>query len=116
NDLGQPVNTFDGSNASYKSGMPLPALDTGNSNLPAAGAKIFAGRSGHADYALNKKVGAIRVAVERDSLPADGQTPAHLNIVVLDYQGQPVRGEVFITVEASGGRIQIPGAATDEYG
>lgn len=115
-DLGQPVNTFDGSKASYKSGMPLPALDTGNSNLPAIGARIFADKSGHADYAVNKRVGAIRVAALRDSLPADGQTPAHLSIVVLDYQGQPVKGEVFITVEASGGRIQIPGAATDEFG
>ena len=45
-----------------------------------------------------------------------GQTPAHLSISVLDYKGQPVKGDTTITVEASGGRIQLPGASTDEFG
>ncbi|MFC5472502.1 hypothetical protein [Paraherbaspirillum soli] len=115
-DLGQSVNTFNGSAASFKSGVDLPALDTGNSNLPPSGPKIYPERIGDADYGLNRKVGVIRVEVERDSLPADGQTPARLTISVLDRQDQPLKGETVITVEASGGRLQIPGAATDEFG
>lgn len=58
----------------------------------------------------------IQVEVERDGLPADGQTPAKLHIRVLDASGQPLQGEVPLTVTASAGRLQIPGAATDEAG
>ena len=58
----------------------------------------------------------IKVEVERDSLPADGQTPAKLTIRLFDVQGRPLAGDAMITVEASNGRLQLPGARSDEAG
>lgn len=56
------------------------------------------------------------VSVERDSLPADGQTPAVLDVTVLDRLGQPVSDGTVVTFEASNGRFQLPGASSDELG
>ncbi|WP_051884257.1 hypothetical protein [Lysobacter antibioticus] len=58
----------------------------------------------------------IRVAVDRDSLPADGQTPAKLDIQVLDRDGRPLPGETVLTLESSAGRLQLPGASSDQFG
>ena len=115
-DMNNAPNTLDGSNdKTYKNGLILPGLDTGNSNLPPTGPKVFVDKIGDADYRLNALVGKISVGVDSDSIPADGITPVHLSIQVFDYKGQPVRNAV-VTVESSGGRLQIPGAATDEFG
>ncbi|MQR02414.1 hypothetical protein [Glaciimonas soli] len=115
-DLSLPVSTFNGANdQSYKDGIVLPPLDTGNSNLPPVSPHVFADKIQGADYRLNAIVGKISVSVDSDSIPADGQTPAHLSISVFDYKGQPVKDAV-VTVETSGGRLQIPGAPTPEFG
>ncbi len=64
----------------------------------------------------NQRVGAIRLEIARSDIPADGQTPTEVTVRVLDTRDQPIRGEQFVTVEVSGGRIQLPGADTDEAG
>ena len=61
-------------------------------------------------------VDRVAVSVERDSLPADGQTPAILQVTLFDAQGQPVRGDTVVTFESSNGRFQLPGASSDELG
>lgn len=61
-------------------------------------------------------VDRIQVTVERDSLPADGQTPAKLEIAVFGRDGQPLVREAVLTLEASEGRFQLPGASSDELG
>lgn len=97
--------------------MPVWAQDqliSGNSNLPTTSPRVFSAKVGDTDYATNAQVGLIRVMVAQNSLPADGQTPARLAITVLDFNRQPLKGDAIVTIEASGGRIQIPGAATDE--
>lgn len=77
---------------------------------------LFQGEVGAVDYRLNEKIATFVVDVERDVIPADGQTPTRVSVRVLDKNAQPVQGVVFITVEVSAGRIQLPGARTDELG
>ncbi|HYG07388.1 MAG TPA: hypothetical protein VD865_13420 [Stenotrophomonas sp.] len=58
----------------------------------------------------------VVVEVDRDGVPADGQSPVHVVVRLLGEDGQPVAGETFATVENSGGRIRLPGSRTDELG
>ena len=71
---------------------------------------------GAVEYRLNAAVAALTVTVEREALPADGQTPVEITVQLRDAQGQAPRGTVFVTIEASGGRVLLPKAATDEFG
>lgn len=107
---------FENSSGIMGNGLDLQPLNTNNSNLPITSSRVLNAQLGDTNYAENAKVGMIRVAVAQNSLPADGQTPARLTIQLLDFNGQPVKGAAFVTVEATAGRIQIPGAATDETG
>lgn len=63
-----------------------------------------------------KRIGEVAVDVDRNDLPADGQTPARMSIRVLDAAGNPLQGETMITVEVSAGRLKLPTAAVDEAG
>ena len=56
------------------------------------------------------------VEVARDAIPADGQTPTRITVRVYDRDGKPATAATTVTVEASAGRIQLPGASTDETG
>ncbi len=99
--------------------LPVSAqtsLNGGNSHLPSDAPQVFAARVGDVDYAQNRKVAMIRVVVAQNSLPADGQTPARLAISVRDQNGALLQGLTYLTVEANAGRLQIPGASTDEFG
>ncbi|WP_188395417.1 Ig-like domain-containing protein [Oxalicibacterium flavum] len=107
---------IEGSSGIMGNGLDLLPLNSTNSNLPATSSRVLPAQIGDANYMDNAKVGMLRVSVAQNSLPADGQTPARMTINVLDYDGKPVKGETFVTVEATAGRIQIPGAATDEFG
>lgn len=71
---------------------------------------------GGVDYAANAAVARLVVEVERDSIPADGQTPVTVTVRVFGRDGQPLTQTVFVTVEHSGGRVLLPGARTDEFG
>lgn len=89
--------------------------DTGTRGLPERAGVVDLVHA-NADYSVNAAVGRIRVEVDQDSLPADGQTPAKLHIKLLGKDGQPLAGRALITIEASGGRLQLPGANGDELG
>jgi len=58
----------------------------------------------------------VVVEVDRDGAPADGQSPVHVTVRLLDAAGQPLQGERFATIEHTGGRILLPGSRTDELG
>lgn len=83
-------------------------LGAGNSNLP--------NRNPRALDANSAKVASVRLEIDRDGIPADGRTPAQVTVRLLDAQGQALTGVQYVTVETSGGRIQLPGASTDELG
>lgn len=84
------------------------------SHMPAPAPQVTPVRRGDVDYALNAEVGGVRVEVAQDGIPADGQTPVRITVHLFDKQGAPLTGMVFVTLENSGGRILLPGAATDE--
>ncbi len=67
-------------------------------------------------YAANKAVGGVSVEIERNGIPADGQTATAVLVKVFDRKGNPLAGDALLTVEVSGGRLQLPGARTDEIG
>jgi hypothetical protein len=58
----------------------------------------------------------VRVELDRDGVPADGQTPVRFVVRVFDREDRPIKTPVTITVEHSGGRVQLLGARTDELG
>jgi len=58
----------------------------------------------------------IVVELDRDGVPADGQSPVHVRVQLLDGNAHPLSGNTFVTVENSGGRIRLPGSRTDEFG
>ena len=68
------------------------------------------------NFAANGAIARLVVEVDRDAVPADGQSPVQLKVTVLGADGQPLRQTVFLTLEHSAGRILLPGARTDEFG
>ena len=58
----------------------------------------------------------IVVELDRDGVPADGQSPVHVRVQLLDPSGLPLSGTTYATIENSGGRIRLPGSRTDELG
>ncbi len=81
-----------------------------------AAPEVTGTRSGNVDYGLNQGVDLVRVEVDRDGVPADGQTPVHVRVQLLDADGKPLAGRSYATIENSGGRIRLPGSRTDEFG
>jgi hypothetical protein len=78
---------------------------------------VFRGEQpGGLGYAANAAVARVLVEVARDGVPADGQSPVAITVRLFGADGQPLRGELLATVEHSGGRLQLPGARTDEAG
>ncbi|HET6395583.1 MAG TPA: hypothetical protein VFF91_01960 [Pseudoxanthomonas sp.] len=73
-------------------------------------------RHGAVDYAANGEVARIVVELDRDGVPADGQSAVHVRLQLLDADGAPLRGRTYATLEHSGGRIRLPGSRTDELG
>ncbi len=68
------------------------------------------------DYSVNAQVASMTVEVEKDGLPADGQSTNQITVRLFDKNGAPLKGEALVTIEHSGGRVLIPGAKTDELG
>jgi hypothetical protein len=58
----------------------------------------------------------IVVELDRDGVPADGQSAVHVRVQLLDAQGHALTGSTYATIENSGGRIRLPGSRTDELG
>jgi hypothetical protein len=73
-------------------------------------------KDGSVDYAASARVARILVEVERDGVPADGQSAVKVVLRLLDKAGRSVTGVTYATLEHSGGRILLPGASTDELG
>ncbi len=84
-------------------GKARPTLD--DAALPA----------GHGS-AANAAVGRLVVEVDRNAVPADGQSPVKVKVRVYDRQGGPLQSAALLTIEHSGGRVLLPGARTDELG
>lgn len=59
------------------------------------------------------RVARIAVAIEEDGIPADGQSPARLEVSVFDGNGGPAPDGTVVSFEASGGRFQLPDAGGD---
>lgn len=77
---------------------------------------VFRGEQSGIDYAANGTVARIVVEVERNAVPADGQSPVKLSVRLFGKDGQPLKQTVYATLEHSGGRVLLPGARTDEFG
>lgn len=73
-------------------------------------------QDGQVDYSANKVVGKIAVEVDKDGLPADGQSASEVTVKLFDLNAQQITAPVYITIETNGGRILLPGANTDELG
>ncbi len=58
----------------------------------------------------------VVVEVDRDGVPADGQSPVTVQVQLYDRDGKPLSGTQYVTIEHSGGRLLLPGASTDEFG
>ena len=67
-------------------------------------------------YAANSKVGAIQVDVHGVGVPADGVSAVTVTVRVLGLDGAAMTDTVWLTIENSGGRLQLPDAKTDEFG
>lgn len=84
--------------------------------LDAEKPRLFRGEQAGVDYAANAQVARIVVEVDRNAVPADGQSPVKLVLRLFDKAGAPIQGTSFATLEHSGGRVLLPGARTDEAG
>ena len=83
---------------------------------PAASTAVGKVAGPASDRSILGQIGELQVTVANNYLPADGQSPTNVSIVILDRQGSPLKGDVMATVEVSGGRVYLPGAQTDELG
>ena len=77
---------------------------------------VFRGETTGLDYAANAAVGRIVVEVNRNAVPADGQSPVKLTLRLFGRDGQALAAAALVTIEHSGGRLLLPGARTDEFG
>ncbi len=89
---------------------PLAPLDRADSSRPAAPG--LAGEQGPAATTVARVV----VDVDRNHVPADGQSAIRVTVRLLGRDGRPVPDLVYATLEHSGGRVLLPNARTDEFG
>ncbi len=83
---------------------------------PGQASSVLQAVVGGIDYSVNRRAASLVVEVARNGVPADGQTPVAVVVRVLGADGKPLTGDVYATLETTGGRILLPGAATDEAG
>lgn len=99
-----------------QSAQPLYPLANAAAPLPGQQSAVFKGQVDTVDYSVNSAAAHLVVEVARNGAPADGQTAVPVTLRVLGADGKPLAGNVFATIETTGGRILLPGAATDEAG
>ena len=73
-------------------------------------------RAGGAAEAAARRVERVVVEVDRNHVPADGQSATRVVVRLLGADGKPLPGRSFATIEHSGGRVLLPRARTDEFG
>ncbi len=96
-------------------GQATPLFPQSPQSQQATSQPLYA-QPGNVDYRANAGVQRVVVEVDRDGVPADGQSPVHVVIQLFGADGKPLAGEAFATVENSGGRIKLPDGRTDELG
>ena len=82
------------------------ALTAQNCNLP--------DHAPHATEADRTRAAHLRLESDRDDVPADGQSPVAFTVRVFDADRKPLPGSTYVTVEVTGGRVQLPDRSTDE--
>ncbi len=97
--LAQSTSRIDANNLYSQSVLPGSSL-------------IYKSETEGVNYAVNAAINEVAVDVDKDGLPADGQSSTKITVRLLDVNGKPVDG--IATVEVTGGRLQIDGATTDE--
>ncbi len=83
---------------------------------PTSRPSVFSQTIGPVDYGVNALVDRIVVELDRNGVPADGQSRVRLTVRLLTKDGKQATNDAFVTIEASGGRLLLPGAQTDELG
>lgn len=104
---------------SMGSGRFTPVLGEGSTLYPRSPASVEADARrplARGESPALSGMDQVVVEVDRDGVPADGQSAVQVTVHLLDAQGQPLPGQRFATVEASGGRLRLPGSRTDEFG
>ena len=76
----------------------------------------YSGSQSNVDYKANANVGKIAVEIDKDGVPADGQSAVEVTVKLSDLKAEAMTDVAYITVEVSGGRILLPGQNTDELG
>ncbi len=96
---------------------PLYPLATPQTAVPGQVPSVYGATSqGGVDYRVNQVAMRLVVEVAKNAVPADGQTPVAVTVRVFGQDGKALAVPVWATIEHSGGRILLPGAATDESG
>lgn len=106
----------EGVSSSVAGGLLPKTPRTDPANQPSFGVYHGLSAEGELDYSVNAAVGKIMVEVDKEGLPADGQSAVEFTVQLLDYDGELLQTPAYITVETNGGRILLPGAGTDELG
>ena len=96
--------------------QPLYPLANAVGGAPGQRSAVFAGQTQGADYSVNAEAAHLVVEVASNGIPADGQTAVAVTVRVFGADGKPLANSVFATLETTGGRFLLPGAATDEAG
>ena len=100
-----------------KAGRFTPVIGTADSLYPRSPASTqHAPRATPDSPDSPQGVSQVVVEVDRDGVPADGQSPVQVRVQLLAADGQPLAGTHYATIEHSGGRLLLPGASTDEMG
>ena len=76
----------------------------------------YSGSQSNLDYKANANVGKIAVEIDKDGVPADGQSAVEVTVKLSDLKAEAMTDVAYITVEVSGGRILLSGQNTDELG
>lgn len=95
------------STGQFENVAPVP-IDPRLQNLPDNRPRAITG--------ANALVGRVRIEVDRNAVPADGQTPVNVMVRLFDASDKPLVTPVTITIEASAGRVHLLDRATDELG
>ncbi|RFO98611.1 hypothetical protein DIC66_01620 [Rhodoferax lacus] len=95
---------------------PLYPLANPQAVPPAQQSAVLAAASAAVDYSAHAEAAQVVVEVDRNGVPADGQSAVVLTLRVLGQDGRPLANRVYATVEITGGRLLLSGASTDEAG
>ena len=105
--------------------LAQPALNTTSADVPEAKTLFEAGGQqgiGPRPFTsfldrISSPVRKISIKVNGDNLPADGITPADVQLLLFDKDGQRITVDVDVTIEVDGGaRVLMPGRLRSESG